>query len=105
MPNNFKTMLLGSVTLLIVFLFFLSPAGQYIEENLGLSLLFYLRGPQTPPSEVAVIGIDQRICPPTQVATQAGPMAAVDPYRIVASARQSRPKGRRDGYGFQGSAR
>ena len=37
----------------------LTPFGLNLEENLGLEILFSLRGQRTPPSEVVVIGIDK----------------------------------------------
>ena len=45
--------LLGVVGLLVSLL----PATFALEERLGLGLLFTLRGPLPPPSEVAVVGI------------------------------------------------
>ena len=37
----------------------LTPFGLNLEENLGLEILFSLRGHRTPPPEVVVIGIDK----------------------------------------------
>ena len=36
----------------------ISPAGRWLEEEVGLSWLFQLRGPITPPSDVVVVSID-----------------------------------------------
>ena len=59
MSRLFKTLLLGSGIIISGTILCLSPAGRYLEENLGLSILFKLRGARTPPSEVAIIAIDQ----------------------------------------------
>ncbi len=37
----------------------LTPFGLNLEENLGLEILFHLRGHRTPPPEVVVVGIDK----------------------------------------------
>ena len=37
----------------------LTPFGLSIEENLGLEILFHLRGHRTPPPEVVVVSIDK----------------------------------------------
>lgn len=39
-------------------IFFFSPAGQKLEEELGLTLLFTLRGPQPPPDDVVIVNFD-----------------------------------------------
>lgn len=59
MSKLFKTLLLGSGIIISGTILCLSPAGRYLEENLGLSILFKLRGTRTPPSDVAIIAIDQ----------------------------------------------
>ncbi|MEA3230386.1 MAG: adenylate/guanylate cyclase domain-containing protein [Thermodesulfobacteriota bacterium] len=59
MSRLFKTLLLGSGIIISGTILCLSPAGRYLEENMGLSILFKLRGTRTPPSEVAIIAIDQ----------------------------------------------
>ena len=37
----------------------LTPFGLNLEENLGLEILFHLRGHRTPPPEVVVVSIDK----------------------------------------------
>ncbi len=59
MSRLFKTLLLGSGIIISGTILCLSPAGRYLEENMGLSILFKLRGTRIPPSEVAIIAIDQ----------------------------------------------
>ena len=59
MSRFLKTLLLGAGIMISGTILCLSPAGRYLEENLGLSLLFKLRGNRTPPSDVAIIAIDQ----------------------------------------------
>ena len=54
-----KPLLPGLAILVFGLLFFLSPPGQSLEENLGLELLYEMRGPRIPPPEVAIIGIDR----------------------------------------------
>lgn len=39
-------------------LLFLSPAGTSLEENLGLKILFALRGSKPPPGQAVIINID-----------------------------------------------
>jgi adenylate cyclase len=39
-------------------IFFFSPFGQKFEEDLGLTMLFALRGPQMPPDDVAIVNLD-----------------------------------------------
>ena len=39
--------------------FSLTPFGLSLEENIGLDLLFQLRGARTPPPEVLIVGIDK----------------------------------------------
>lgn len=40
-------------------IFSLSPLGTYLEEELGLALLFKLRGPVSPPKNVIIVSIDE----------------------------------------------
>lgn len=40
--------------------FFFSPPGQHIEEDLGLTALFALRGPQPPPADVVIVNLDDK---------------------------------------------
>jgi len=35
------------------------PVGLYLEENLGLGILFHLRGHRTPPPDVVIVSIDK----------------------------------------------
>ena len=37
----------------------LAPVGLYLEENIGLELLFRLRGPRTAPPEVLIVAVDK----------------------------------------------
>ena len=39
--------------------FLFSPWGQKLEEEIGLPLLFKLRGPRKPPDETVVVSLDQ----------------------------------------------
>ena len=49
----FSLLLAGSGTLLLV-----SPWGRHLEEDLGLAVLFKLRGPRHPPNNVVIVNID-----------------------------------------------
>ncbi|MDO8845825.1 CHASE2 domain-containing protein [Methylicorpusculum sp.] len=46
------------ISLMGVFLS-LSPFGAYLEEEMGLTWLFHMRGPITPPEEVVIVSIDK----------------------------------------------
>ena len=48
----------GILVAAAVILLFLSPLWRSLEENIGLSLLFALRGPSQPPSKAVIINID-----------------------------------------------
>jgi adenylate cyclase len=54
-----KGLLLGAVIGAAGALFALTPLGLAFEETVGLTWLFKVRGPITPPSRVAVVGIDR----------------------------------------------
>jgi len=48
----------GILVAAAVILLFFSPLGRSLEEDIGLSLLFALRGPSQPPSKAVIINID-----------------------------------------------
>ncbi|MEW6720727.1 MAG: adenylate/guanylate cyclase domain-containing protein [Thermodesulfobacteriota bacterium] len=54
-----KGILLGIATGVLGLLAGLAPEWTDLEERLGLEILFRLRGPRSPPSEVVVVGIDR----------------------------------------------
>jgi len=54
-----KYFFLGTFTGLLGVIVYLSPAGLWLEERVGLSTLFLLRGAIQAPSDVVVIAIDQ----------------------------------------------
>jgi adenylate cyclase len=54
-----RSALLGAVVAALGFLLSVVPPGLALEENLGLSLLFALRGPRPAPTEVVVVSIDR----------------------------------------------
>jgi adenylate cyclase len=54
-----KAFLFGIGTGLWGIVLCVSPWGSRLEENLGLNLLFRIRGAVEPPPEVVIIGIDQ----------------------------------------------
>ena len=56
---SIKGIILGSVVGLTGIIFSMTPAGRWLEEELGLVWLFQLRGPIPPPTEVVIISIDQ----------------------------------------------
>lgn len=54
-----KYFFLGIFTGLLGVIIYLSPAGSWLEERLGLSTLFLVRGAINAPADVVVIAIDQ----------------------------------------------
>lgn len=54
-----KGLIFGVVVGLSGVLLAMTPAGRWLEEELGLVWLFQLRGPIPPPSDVVIISIDQ----------------------------------------------
>jgi adenylate cyclase len=50
---------IGALTAVAGLLFLMLPLGAGLEESVGLSLLFRLRGTRPPPSEVLVVAIDR----------------------------------------------
>src|ERR1043166_653403 len=54
-----KTCLFGLAIGVLGVILGLVPAIKTAEENIGLDLLFRLRGPRTPPSNVVVVSIDR----------------------------------------------
>jgi len=59
MKNLCAALLTGLLLAGASFVFFLSPWGQQLEENIGLALLFKMRGPRTPPDNIIIINPDQ----------------------------------------------
>ena len=53
-----KGIIFGLATGLLGMILNQLPLGLWFEEDLGLSLLFTIRGERTPPSDVVVITID-----------------------------------------------
>ncbi|MBS0587328.1 MAG: adenylate/guanylate cyclase domain-containing protein [Proteobacteria bacterium] len=54
-----KYFFLGTLTGLLGVILYLSPAGLWLEERVGLNTLFHLRGAIDAPADVVVIAIDQ----------------------------------------------
>ncbi len=59
MRNLLRALFPGVVLAFAGLCFFFSPYGQRIEENLGLALLFTIRGPRLPPDNVIIINLDR----------------------------------------------
>lgn len=59
MPSRLTQTLIALLIGLSAALFGLSGPGKSAEENLGLDLLFWLRGTQEPPAEVVIVSIDR----------------------------------------------
>jgi adenylate cyclase len=53
-----KGLLIGGLTAALGLFVALTPLGPYFESELGLTWLFKVRGPVTPPPDTAVVGID-----------------------------------------------
>ena len=60
MHRSIKGLLLGVAIGLLGIIPTLTPTGLDFEKQAGLGWLFFIRGPVTPPSEVAVIAINER---------------------------------------------
>lgn len=60
MRRSVKGLLLGIAVGLIGAVLALMPLGQDFEKHTGLDWLFFVRGPITPPPDVAVIAINER---------------------------------------------
>ena len=56
---SLKGLLLGGLVGLSGILIALTPAGRWLEEEIGLVWLFQLRGPIAPPNDVVVVSIDR----------------------------------------------
>ena len=56
----FKALLIGIITGIVGILLGLSPIGASLERNVGLNLLFNLRGETPAPNDVAIVAIDNR---------------------------------------------
>jgi len=59
MSKSLKSVILGFVAGLIGIVLILTPFGHELEEDLGLGMLFKLRGKRDAPSDVVVINIDK----------------------------------------------
>lgn len=59
MANSVKAIIVGLLAAVTGIVFILLPGGFSLEENLDLRLLFALRGPLLPPSDVVVVSIDK----------------------------------------------
>ncbi|MEN8260378.1 MAG: CHASE2 domain-containing protein, partial [Pseudomonadota bacterium] len=60
--HNPSPLMRGLIALMIglsAALFGLTSSGRSVEENLGLDLLFWVRGEQKPPAEVVIVSIDR----------------------------------------------
>jgi adenylate cyclase len=55
-----KAAILGFLTGIVGLGVSLSPLGLDLEENIGLDLLFSLRGTRQPPPDVIIVSIDQK---------------------------------------------
>ncbi len=60
MSRLFKAALLGSLTAAVGVIGSFAPFGLDLEENVGLDLLFSLRGTRQPPPEVAIVTLDHK---------------------------------------------
>src|SRR5688572_14483385 len=60
MSSKYKGLALGLAVGLVGWLFTLTPWGAALEEEVGLSWLFHLRGPRQAPSEVIVVAVDKK---------------------------------------------
>ena len=58
MKRLFKPLLAALLLAIAGICFYYTPFGQELEESLGLSLLYKLRGPRQPPAKVVIINID-----------------------------------------------
>lgn len=58
MPRHAKALIFGLSVAALGVLIGISPLGRLLEESLALDLLFKLRGPKKPPSEVVLVTID-----------------------------------------------
>ena len=54
-----KALLLGCIVALCGLIVTLLPIGSFLEEDIGLDILFKLRGVRKPPQEVVVVAIDK----------------------------------------------
>lgn len=59
MSRLYKAAVLGALTAMAGLVLSLTPAGRSIEEDLGLGLLFRLRGTRPAPSDVIIVSIDK----------------------------------------------
>ncbi len=60
MPRLSKAIILGFLTGVVGLAVGLAPFGLDLEENIGLDLLFTLRGARQPPQDVIIVSIDQK---------------------------------------------
>jgi adenylate cyclase len=59
MPRLWRAAIAGSLIGVLGFLLSFVPPGLALEENLGLSFLFTMRGQRPPPDDVVVVSIDR----------------------------------------------
>ena len=59
MPRIVKCVLFGLFISCLAFMLRILPFGTYLEESIGLNLLFKMRGTRGPPSDVVVISVDK----------------------------------------------
>ncbi len=60
MSRLYKAIILGLLTGIVGLGIGLTPFGLDLEENIGLDLLFTLRGARQPPSDVVIVSIDRK---------------------------------------------
>ena len=78
MPRSLKGLLLGIAVGLFGAVLALTPLGQDFEKHTGLDWLFFVRGPVSPPPDVAVIAVNER-----DIAGLGLPMLPRDWSRVV----------------------
>ncbi len=59
MKSLLPALVLGFLVAVTGLIFFFSPYGQKLEEDIGLALLFKLRGPRPPPEDIVIVNLDQ----------------------------------------------
>ena len=67
MSRLLRSIVLGTLIGIVGITLSLSPLGLDLEENLGLDLLFHLRGTVRPPPDVVIVSIDRKSAETLQV--------------------------------------